>query len=276
MQTSILQALALTMVGNASLRGWDVAGFWPDAALFRYSRTCDFRRLEGDADLEIASDPMAWFATLKGSSSGLRLHNAIRERGPGQSLPAPDRMLVGFVGGGPAWIIEAVGAKSSKLWQGHDRIGDAKDRERKIWLHTYLLQGETAAQEFSRASLKQTEATLTPILADIEALAVKIEAERFAAEFRRARRALEGNDDRALAPYADFTRWAEFGLEQRRLLQALLSAWVFGGMGSWNDTGPRADELKPDYERLSEALFQALCDGVCALANSSYAGASLK
>ena len=44
-------------------------------------------------------------------------------------------------------------------------------------------------------------------------------------------------------------------------------------MGSWSDLGA-SDELKDDYNRLSEQLFGALCDGVCALANSTYSGAS--
>ena len=71
MQGPIAQALALTCVGNAYLRGEDVAGFWPDASVFRFSKSCDFREVDGDRDELIAADPLAWFETLR-SRRGLR------------------------------------------------------------------------------------------------------------------------------------------------------------------------------------------------------------
>ena len=224
MQTSILQALALTVVGNAALSGRDVSDFWLEETLFRYSKVCDFHVIQSDGDRLIASDPMVWFATSQGECSGLRLHNAPRPLLPGQSIPIEARMLVGFVGGGPAWLIEAVRPGRSQLWQGYDRLGDRSDPQRKIWLHTYLMQSETASQDFSATPLRQTAQTLAPILTEIEALAKKIEASHFAKEFRRAARTLDGKDDAALPPYADFTRFANFDLERLRLLQALLSA----------------------------------------------------
>ena len=270
MQTDILRALALVAVGNAALRGREIAGFWPDDEIFRYSKVCDFRVVDDTGDRLLAPDPLAWFASLRGTCSGLRLHNAPRSRGRGQSILAEERMLVGFVGGGPAWLIEAVDVERSQLWLGFDRLGDRDDPQRKIWLNTYLLQGETAPQHFSAAPLRIVGQTLGAVLTEIETLARKLEAENFAECFRSARRTLEGKDDAALAPWADFTRYADFDLEQRRLLQAVLSAWVFGGMGSWNDLGA-PPEFAGDYDRLSEQLFRALCDGVCALANSTYA-----
>lgn len=268
MQGPIGQALALTCVGNAALGGRDVAGFWPDAAVFLFSKSCDFRHVDGKADALLAADPLAWFAMLRAQGcKGLRLHHAPQPRGPKQTIPVSDRMLVGFVGGGPAWLIEQVDVGRSTLWQGFDRIGYPQDPERKIWLNTYLRQAETIPQELSAASLSQISASLNPALIEIEALANNIDAGNFARCFADARAVLEG---RTAAPAPDFARYAPIGDAQARLLAAIETAWVFGGMGSWNDLGAPS-EYAADYDRLSEVLFYALNDAICVVANASYA-----
>ena len=56
----------------------------------------------------------------------------------------------------------------------------------------------------------------------------------------------------------------------RCLLDACQTAWVFGGMGSWNDLtfdGPDGAE----YDRVSEWLFTALNEAIYTGANSSCA-----
>jgi hypothetical protein len=58
--------------------------------------------------------------------------------------------------------------------------------------------------------------------------------------------------------------------EARALLEACRQGWVFGGMGSWNDTGDGG----PDYDLVSEQLYRALTEGVCAAANDSMNWAS--
>lgn len=269
MQGPIAQALALTCVGNAYLRGRDVSGFWPDADVFRFSKSCDFRHVEGERDTLIAADPLAWFDVLRADGCrGLRLHHAPRPRGSKQTIPAPDRMLVGFVGGGPAWPIEQVGGDTSVVWQGFDRVGDAHDPDRKIWLNTYLRQGETAPQTLSAAPVAAIASSLAAVLADIEALAVALQENHFANAFAAAASLLK--NDAAPGPVSDFVDYAPLDALQLKLLGAVEAAWVFGGMGSWNDVGaPEAH--KADYERLSEALFTVCCDAICAVANASFA-----
>ena len=66
MQTGILRALALTAVGNAALTGRDVAGFWPRAAIFQFSKHVEFVRPSGgDRHDQVAADPIAWLAWLE-------------------------------------------------------------------------------------------------------------------------------------------------------------------------------------------------------------------
>lgn len=265
MQGPIAQALALTCVGNAFLRGRDVSGFWPDASVFRFSKACDFRRVEGERDELIAADPLAWFATLH-ACHGLRLHSAPGPRGPQQSIPINERESVGFVGGGPAWIIEAVGSERSTLWQGYDRLGDRNDPQHKIWLNTYLMSGETTPQTHAQMVLQEAARNLDEALREIETVAAAI-APAWSENFSSARRVLSADEPDA-GYHADIADYATFGTEQRQILGAVSAGWVFGGMGSWNDMVP-PEAHAMDYERVSERHFRALIDAICALANAT-------
>jgi hypothetical protein len=267
----VAQALALTSVGNAALRGCNVVGFWPEALVFRFSKSCDFRSVEGERDELIAADPLAWFEMLRAQKCrGLRLHQRPRRRGPKQTLPVSDRMLAGFVGGGPAWLIEQLGAGDSAIWQGVDRLGDRREPARKIWLHTYLREPAIAQQGDAAPPISQAFADLAAALAQIEALAARMGLGGWAEVFSSAsaRLAGAGAADDALA--GDFKRYAGYSDEHCRLLAASSAGWVFGAMGSWNDIVPDAKQA-PDYEAASERLFAALNQAVCALANATLA-----
>lgn len=53
-----------------------------------------------------------------------------------------------------------------------------------------------------------------------------------------------------------------------QLLGAVQAAWVFGGMGSWNDVGFEGDD-QILYEHLSENLFLSLNEAIVAAANAN-------
>lgn len=267
MQGNILQALALVSVGNAALRGREIVGFWPGSLVFRWSKQVEFVIPRGgDAYDQVAADPLAWFAYLKASRCrGLRLHNAPMRQAP-RLGHMEERMLVGFVGGGPRWLIEAVGAERSQHWEGFDRIGDRKDPERRIWLTGYLMQGETVPQDDADHDVSAAASEVRAALMGIEPLAREIGAANFAEIFASARKTLdEGGETFDFAALTDLTA------EATRLLLAASEAWVFGGMGSWNDVG--TDETHAArYAETSETLFRSLQRAVIAVANSSYRG----
>ena len=270
MQGNISQALALTAVGNAALNGRDVTGFWPDASVFVFSKLCEFREPDGSEEMRlVAADPLDWFEMLRTTCSGLRLHAAPMEQQPGLG-PIAERMLVGFVGGGPRWLIEAVGRGRSRIWQGFDHVLDRNDAERRIWAHTYLLQGETAPQSLSITSVQQASVDLDAALAAIEGLSREIGAEHFTERFVQAGAALAEGGPPAF--HVDIADYADLDEPARRLFAAATHAWVFGGMGSWNDMGGFEPELNARYERCSEELFDALVNAVSAIANSTYRG----
>ena len=54
------------------------------------------------------------------------------------------------------------------------------------------------------------------------------------------------------------------------IYQGAMSAWVFGGMGWWNDYSAPAED-GGEFERVSEALLTAIDDAVELVANSTFA-----
>lgn len=269
MQTNILRSFALVAVGNAALAGGDVSAFWP-SPLLRFYKQIEFVIAHGgDKYTPVAPDPLAWFAKLKDMGcAGLRLHTAPMQQRPG--LPAQrERMLVGMVGGGPRWLIEAVYPSRAEVWEGFDRLGDRNDPAQQIWLSAYLMLGEIDKQDAADRDVAAARKEVGAALKDIEALARDIEGAPFAEDFAIARAVLDGAAP--TYPNLEFLEITELDQSARHLLAASAQAWVFGAMGSWNDVGVE-NALQQRYEDTSEALFVALQRAVTAVANTSYRG----
>jgi hypothetical protein len=268
MQGNIEQALLLVTAGNAYLSGRDIAGFWPKARSFAWTKACEFRVAsesgEGEFPLR-AADPIAWFACLKPWCRGLRLHHMERPVRENQSIEMSARMSVAFVGGGPRWVVEAVGKSTAEMWEGFDRLGDRNAPDHKIWLTTYVLLGETRPDAMDTIGLAPALAKLRDVLPRIEAFAREQGYDNFADCFARALTVLDGASPASEHP-DDLVRYAGMTLTQQRVRLAIDNAWVFGGMGSWNDIG----DTGPEYDQLSEELFAALNETICGLANSTF------
>jgi hypothetical protein len=271
MQGPVENALMIVCAGNAFLRGDDVGGFWPDAQTFKFLELCEFRLPppsgeDADEYPLLAPDPMAWFASLRPWSRGLRLHCVPRPRAANQTTDTPDRMLVAFVGGGPRWLIEAVGDGRSEVWEGFHRIGDQKAADGRIWRCTHVKQGEINPDDVDPPNLMIVIRLLREVLVEIEAYARAEKLDGFADCFARASHALKAEDVEDYPWSADVLRWTGFHKMQLRWLQAIKHAWVFGGMRSWNDIGGKGEV----YEELSERLYNTLNATTAALANSTY------
>lgn len=267
MQLPILRALAMVAVGNAALCGRSISGFYPGDPLFSHSTSLDFLTpREGGALKHVAHGPDDWFGKLKKRECrGLRLHNAPMQQN--QKLGHIDpRLLVGMVGGGPRWMIEAVYGDHSELWEGFDRVGDKNAADKKIWLSAYVLIGEAASAESVDTNIKGASIDLRDALLSIEGVARAMNGAPFAEVFVAARETLDGKD----LPYPlEFLRFTQMKPEAARLLKAAGRGWVFGAMGSWNDVVPEA-ALKARYESASKVLFDALQRAVLVTANSTY------
>jgi hypothetical protein len=264
--------IALTTFGNAALRGTDadaVAAFYPSNSSFQF---CEFVRFvdvsAGKDEIDWAADPLAWFERLKREGTkALRLHfgdSGPREVG-GQSVPS--RMLAGFVGGGGRWLLEAIHSRGSDYWEARWEVGDRTRTDRKIWRIKYgRIAREQPTYEAAGDSLETLRHDLDRALTEIERYArSQPYLEHFAEIFELSRAELSAAQADSKAYHADLAPPGYLSPPARQLLAAAQEAWVFGGMGSWNDYGPDDDE----YHRVSQRLFVLLNQTYVAVANAA-------
>jgi hypothetical protein len=139
----------------------------------------------------------------------------------------------------------------------------------KIWRSSYLRQDEPALPPFD-ADLDGAAQALQSALEDIAAFATAAGADGWTeSAFTPALELLDGkrgvDPDRSRLDFKPFVRTPLTG----RVLNAAMAAWVFGGMGSWND---QALEPKEEYERVSGALYAAVHRAIAAAVNGNGAG----
>jgi hypothetical protein len=277
MQATIAQIIALTIHGNASIKGAPQltrSDFFPANSTFifcEYVRFVDMKRNAASWDeSDYASDPAAWFARLKQESvSALRL---VHESTDGQKVGdqnVSDRMLVGFVGGGGRWLIEAIKPNGSDFWEGRWHVGDRQRSDRKIWRVSY---GRTASDQptLDRAApeIAALKSQLDGNLRAISAFARKQRMDGFAKAFDAGLAQLNSPNPSKGLYHSDLAPQNGLSLPAAQLLGAVQAAWVFGGMGSWNDVGFEGED-QILYERLSEDLYRLLNTAIVVATNAS-------
>jgi hypothetical protein len=273
MQTSIAQLAALTIYGNAFLlRPNAAADFYPANSTFRFCEYVNFVDLRSDGNRRIedpfVSDPLAWFEALRNKCiDTLRM-----QYGPSGQAQHPDRMLVGFVGGG-RWLIESQMSGSSDFWQSRWEVGDRTRQDRKIWRVTYarVATNQPSIQPQVLEDLERLSQDLEQHLVAIEKFARMQKLDNFAILFQRARIRLHSDPPYSNLYHSDLIRTELLPITACRLLAACQDAWVFGGMGSWNDIGFECT-TQPRYEELSEKLYRLLNRAIVVAANSSSYG----
>ncbi len=77
------------------------------------------------------------------------------------------------------------------------------------------------------------------------------------------------NSENPIAPYhPDMLPNTGFSLEARQILCAAARAYVFGGMGSWNDLGFTQPEVQKEYQEISKTLYMAVKMSILMASNS--------
>lgn len=271
MQGTIAQDVALIIHGNAALRGartFDANAFYPANSTFKSCESVKFSdRSWNGAQFVLtpyANDPTAWLQRLRNE----RITSLRMAYGPSGQTQVADRALVGFVGGGGRWLIEAVGS-GSDWWESGWQVGDRTRVDRKIWrVNYYRIAKDQPCSNSAPIDLEGVKEQLASTLREITAFARSQKLDGFATCFDSALSALSSN-----APYEgvfhnDMAPPGFLPLSANQLLGAVQAAWVFGGMGSWNDLGAFG-ENQQRYDDLSERLYQLLNRATVAAANWS-------
>ena len=269
MQTPLAQIVALTCYGNAVLRAITVPRFFPDNSTCQFCEFVNFISLTKSTDGAVKkivkfNSPEEWFADIRTRGiTGIRLRH-MKRNDPNIS----DRMSSGFVGGGRIWTIESLNADAtSDFWTDRWTVGNRQAPERKIWHVSYgKIQSSKTMQHHLRP-LSEIKSDLQCILNEIRSFSEKQNLNGFSALFTNALRAI---DDHTIdvGYHKDLFPIGTLVDDAVSLLKAAMCAWVFGGMGSWNDMGFDGD-TQTEYTELSDKLYSKLIKAIEAAATSS-------
>jgi hypothetical protein len=258
----IAQYVALVNHGNAFLAGREI----PD--LLATNSSCQFC---GSITLDRAgstrsANPNLWFQSLRNDGvSGFRLSSGARK-----DPLSPDRTTEGFIGGGSLWFIEAVKRNgTSDFYTARWDAGDRDAPDRRIWSVSYSRIVTQKTVPSTARSVAVVTVALVRALEQIRSFAEKQKyCEPFVKVFSDALDLLQGKTVQVY--HRDLFLPNTISTEASNLLNACQPAWVFGGMGSWNDTGPDNQADKPVYEAVSSNLYHSLTEAIQVAANDSF------
>lgn len=255
MNGELAQCFALATHTSARLRGLRGADWLGTShTTFQYVGTVSFdgadgldewvRRVEADAVDRV------WLAVPS-------LDPEERREGPPASVRAA------FAGGVLGGLL-ATGTGGSRLWQADWHVGDREAPESRIWVVRY--QSRPVAIEPQRPDVFDTAHTLDQTLERAARFSER-QGLHWGTLFTRARQHWSGAADPAWPDPDQLFPPGWPDPDSRRLAAMAATAWVFGGMGSWNDLGFVDQAAQTEYEQISRDLYAAVLRACVAAAN---------
>ena len=268
MNGDMVQLVALAAHGNAFLahEGAEPPELEGNNQAFNYTRVKFVRDPEpvedGMRGTLVATGTAAWYSHLR--ELGARNIWLVR-RGEPAPEEIPRHMLVAFSGGGD-WHLQVDYPGKSETW--HAAWHFVKHPERyqdSYWNVTYAGVILEDVPQVEKHDLGVMQTRLRQVLVDIEKFARENGEEGWAQVFKDA---LDRLDAEQTSKVADLVpEDSGYSEQAHRLLLAASGAWVFGGMGSWNDIVFQG-EAGTEYERLSASLYDTVVTSVVAATNS--------
>lgn len=212
--------------------------------------------LFGESEI-LAKNTRDWFSRLE--TDGIRylkldLLNL-------QHLPPPCATSL-FTAGG-AWVIQT---DQGKCWQSNWSFVCPGSRQARLWKVEYWEHDNTpVVRDFP--DIETAYRDLENALVDAQAFS---ERRKFGWEkwFRKALQLL--HDPTPVLPfYADLLPSTVRNIKVRQLLAGALQAWVFGGLGSWNDVYITDSSLEKEYQQISKSLYGSVIQSVGSVTNST-------
>ena len=272
MTGTLAQLIALTAFGNNYLKnGVNPADFRLTNSTFKFFNKVDFITFKkaffskNFKESIVANDPKAWFDYLK--SKGCKSLRLYFESSADQSS-APDHKLAGFVSGGGSWLIEAIYDNYSNYWANRWEVTDQEADDNRIWTVSYGLTATRQAinnLQFDNEAIKEE---LRQTLTAIANFAYKTDLEHWGDIFDKAKGILDSATPEESYYQQDLIPLDNYSLNAKQIIFAASSAWVFGGMGSWNDLGFESAEDNEAYDRLSGQLYSIINKAILAGVNS--------
>jgi hypothetical protein len=262
MNGPIAQLAAIACHANAFLAGRDIPEFFPSNSTCQFCDSIDFYQTVTDDFGKprrqiVAESPDEWIHALPlREVDGVRLAFS-RRNDPGVG----DRLSAGFVGGGRVWRMVVLRDDGiSEHWAEAWHVWDEQAPGRRIWRVSYTLESTEPREARAGRNLAIVKAALRGSLEEVLGFSKRHTEGVFASHFTEALAALD--DAEADVDYhQDIAMPGQLGADAQSLLKAASRAWVFGGMGSWNDMGFR-EPVQTEYENVSDTLFDVVHEAI--------------
>src|SRR5260370_37161286 len=129
------------------------------------------------------------------------------------------------------------------VWEEEGEVGNREAPDQLIWRVRYSLVAENV--NLVLPTLRSPVVIIPALrqaLSDILAFCEQHRIDGFGGYSRKAIECLSADDPFALAYHKDLAPEKLLTLSAQQVLAACQAAWVFGGMGSWNDMGFEGQE----------------------------------
>jgi hypothetical protein len=252
MDGELAQAIALIAHGNVYLQGDGppAPALQSSNSTFQYVSGVSFLEVARNGEpVRIARDVSGWLTWL-GDRGVERLHL----RTVPASGPLPDHIAAAFAGGG-RWVVEATGGNGAQSWIPRWELGALG--EAKQWTVSYLAVPTSEIRTLMPPALPVARENLAQWLTAAQKVAEDLSADYWRDWFTAAIEELASDEPRAryhddALPRSGYSRAA------RQVFAGAVGAWVFGGMGSWNDMFVEDADLRRRYEEVSESLYRSM------------------
>ncbi len=209
--------------------------------------------------MTIASDVMKWFNHLRNDGSErVRLHY-----NPSTRDDIPQNIKTEIIANSSSWLFETQYGDSSRLYI--NVVNLQKLGISQLW-KTYFVLLKGACKNLDDTSLSVNESIehLDSILTMLCNFADRFEhTKHWVDNFTWSRQILSKSNLSSI----DLIPNDIYSKDAYRLLEAALSSWVFGGMGSWNDLAFNGDDAN-QYTSLTRQLYEAICTSIVSVVNS--------
>lgn len=264
MNGELAQAIALVAWGNQALGSSSppATNLASENSTFRYVERLVFTTIQRGVATEVATTPEAWFAWL--ATRGVRrLRLVIRAPSRG-AFPA--RVMAAFAGSDQWNIVEASAIDRPGSWQSQWTVGERESPT--PWHVRYNSPSGGRPRPHSNPTVDEARAALAAALADVSEVARAGELSIWLEWFRASMEQLKSDSPRARF-HDDALPPTGYELRARQLFAAAVGAWVFGGMGSWNDAWLPDEQLRRRYQVASGQLYTAVLNSFPAVLESA-------
>jgi hypothetical protein len=156
----------------------------------------------------------------------------------------------------------------TESWSETWHVWDDNAPGQRIWRVSYTLEVTEPRDTYAGRNLAIVKASFRESLEEVLRFSERHTEGVFTSRFAEALAALD--DSEADVEYQqDIAMPGQLNTDAKSLLKAASRAWVFGGMGSWNDMAFR-EPVQTEYENVSDTLFGVVHEAIEASVASTF------